>query len=64
MLIQMCRQYTSEGPARKLYRELAEVLRRPGILSASVAMGFYYADVKEMGASFLAVADNDLRPRP
>ena len=60
MLIQMCRQYTSEGPAQKLYQELAEVLRRPGILSASVAMGFYYADVKEMGASFLAVADNDL----
>ena len=59
MLIQMCRQYTSEDPARSLYRDLAEVVRRPGILSASVAMGFYYADVKEMGASFLAVADND-----
>jgi microcystin degradation protein MlrC len=60
MLIQMCRQYTSEEPARTLYRELEEVLRRPGILSASVAMGFHFADVKEMGASFLAVADNDL----
>lgn len=60
MLIQMCRQYTSEDPARKLYQELEEVLRWPGILSASVALGFHFADVKEMGASFLAVADNDL----
>jgi microcystin degradation protein MlrC len=60
MLIQMCRQYTSEGPARKLYQELEEVLRRPGILSTSIALGFYFADVKEMGASFLAVADNDV----
>lgn len=59
LLIQMCRQYTSEDPARKLYQELEQVLRWPGILSATIAMGFYYADVKEMGASFLAVADND-----
>ena len=53
------RQYTSEQPAKGLYDDLAEVVRRPGILSASVAMGFYYADVEEMGASFLAVADGD-----
>lgn len=32
----------------------------PKILSASVAMGFYYAVVEEMGASFLAMANNDI----
>jgi microcystin degradation protein MlrC len=60
MLIQMCRQYTSEDPTRKMYQELEEVLRWPGILSASIAMGFYFADVKEMGTSIIAVADNNL----
>ena len=57
--VQISRQYTSVEPASLLYRDLDEVLRWPGILSASVAMGFYYADVEEMGTTFLAVADND-----
>ncbi len=59
MLIRISSQYTSEPPARGLYEDLREALGWPGILSASVAMGFYYADVEEMGASFLAVADGD-----
>jgi microcystin degradation protein MlrC len=59
MLIRISTQYTAEPPARGLYEDVREVLRWPGILSASVAMGFYYADVEEMGASFLAVADGD-----
>ncbi len=53
-------QYTAEDPARQLYADLEKVLTWPGILSASVAMGFYFADVEEMGASFVAVADGDL----
>ncbi|MEX2261461.1 MAG: M81 family metallopeptidase [Bryobacteraceae bacterium] len=59
LLISISRQYTSELPARSLYEDLNAVLEWPGILSASVAMGFYYADVEEMGASFLAVADRN-----
>jgi len=42
-----------------LFEDLEEVLGWPGILSASVCLGFYYADVEEMGTSFLAVADGD-----
>lgn len=42
-----------------LFDDLREVLAWPGILSASVNLGFYYADVEEMGTSFLAVADGD-----
>lgn len=42
-----------------LFDDLREVLTWPGILSASVCLGFYYADVEEMGTSFLAVADGD-----
>jgi microcystin degradation protein MlrC len=42
-----------------LFDDLKIVLGWPGILSASVCLGFYYADVEEMGTSFLAVADGD-----
>jgi microcystin degradation protein MlrC len=59
LLIQLSQQYTDEAPARLLYEDLEQVLRWPGILSASVALGFYYADVAEMGMSFIAVSDND-----
>jgi microcystin degradation protein MlrC len=59
MLIRISSQYTAEAPAKGLYDDVREALTWPGILSASVAMGFYYADVEEMGASFLAVADGD-----
>ncbi|MHB1022224.1 MAG: M81 family metallopeptidase [Acidobacteriaceae bacterium] len=59
LLIQLSRQYTDEQPASLLYADLGEVLRWPGILSASVTLGFYYADVAEMGMAFLAVADGD-----
>jgi microcystin degradation protein MlrC len=60
MVIQISCQYTPELPASLLYDSVREALLIPGILSASVAMGFYYADVAEMGTSFLAVADGDL----
>ena len=60
LVIQISRQATSEEPASRLYQDAATAMERPGVLSASVAMGFYYADVAEMGASFWAVADGDV----
>lgn len=59
MLIAISRQHTASDPAAALYAGIDEVLAWPGILSASIAMGFYYADVIEMGPAFLAVADGD-----
>ena len=60
MLMHISRQFTGESPARELYRDVeSAVWRGRGILSASVAMGFPYADVEELGAGFLAVADGD-----
>lgn len=59
LLIQLSRQYTGEAPASRLYEDLQKVLLWPGILSASVALGFYYADVEEMGMGFIAVADGN-----
>jgi microcystin degradation protein MlrC len=60
LILRISCQYTSEEPASILYDNVREAMRLPGILSASTAMGFYYSDVAEMGASFLAVADGDL----
>ena len=59
LTIPIAAQHTAADPARGLYTDLAEVLQWPGMLSASVCMGFSYADVKEMGTSFLAVADGN-----
>jgi hypothetical protein len=59
LIIQISKQYTAQMPAKRLYDELEKVLSWPGILTAGIAMGFYYADVPEMGASFFATADND-----
>lgn len=59
LIINISKQYTVQPPAVGLYDDVKTVMQWPGILSASVAMGFYYADVEEMGASFLAVADGD-----
>lgn len=59
LLIAISKQQTAALPVRALYEDLEDVLTWPGILSASVALGFYYADVPEMGASFFAVADGD-----
>jgi microcystin degradation protein MlrC len=58
-VIPIAAQNTSIQPAKGLYDDLNEVLTWPGIVSASVCLGFYYADVAEMGTTFLAVADND-----
>jgi microcystin degradation protein MlrC len=38
---------------------ISKVMRRPGVLSASVGLGFAFADVEKMGSSFLVVADGD-----
>ena len=59
MLVQISRQHTASPPASDLYAAIPEVLAWPGILSASITMGFYYADVEEMGAACFAVADNN-----
>jgi microcystin degradation protein MlrC len=57
--IEIVRQYTVVSPMREICEDLDAVLRRPGILTASVAEGYPWADVEEMGMSFLAVSDGD-----
>ena len=57
--INIVKQFTGEEPMRGLVQDVEEVMARPGMLSASVAEGYPYADVAEMGMSFLAVHDGD-----
>jgi microcystin degradation protein MlrC len=61
LVINILRQSTDEEPMRGLVRDVDALLARPGLLSASVAEGYPYADVPEMGMAFLAVADGDRR---
>jgi microcystin degradation protein MlrC len=57
--INIVKQFTGEEPMRSLVGDVEQVLTRRGMLSASVAEGYPYADVAEMGMSFLAVHDGD-----
>lgn len=59
LVINIVKQFTGEEPMLGLMQDANEVIARPGILSASVVEGYPYADVAEMGMSFLAVADGD-----
>jgi microcystin degradation protein MlrC len=59
VLITILAQRTQAEPLASLYRDLESLIKRPRIISASIAPGFAYADVEEMGPAFLVVADGD-----
>jgi len=59
MAINIERQCTSEPPLSEVVAEFAAVRAMPGVLSASLMLGFPYADVAEMGSSSLVVTDNN-----
>ncbi|MDH0864722.1 M81 family metallopeptidase [Mitsuaria sp. GD03876] len=50
---------TTSQPMRGLVDRLAEVERRPGILSASLVHGFPWGDVADAGSKVLVIADGD-----
>lgn len=52
-------QATEAEPMRGVMTRLAEVERSPELWCASVAMGFAYADVPELGASVLAYGESE-----
>ena len=53
------KQASSNRPTRDFMERLKELERSPRILTASMSMGFNYADVEESGMGFLVVTDND-----
>jgi microcystin degradation protein MlrC len=60
VLVNIVRQFTGEEPMKSLVDDAIAANERPGILDTSVAEGYPYADVEEMGMSFIAIADDDL----
>ena len=54
-------QVTAHPPINEAFRHVHEAERRPGILSITLATGFPWADVPQMGASVIVVADGDAK---
>ncbi len=52
-------QVTAHPPIDEAFHLVHEIERRPGILSVTLATGFPWADVPQMGASVIVVADGD-----
>lgn len=59
MLINIDRQCTEEEPCRSLCATFDAVRVQNGVLSASLFLGFPYADVEEMGSAAVVVTDGD-----
>jgi microcystin degradation protein MlrC len=53
------RQVTAHEPMDEVLRRIHELESRPGILAASISTGFPWADVPQLGASVIVVADGD-----
>ena len=53
------RQHTTQEPCLSMYQFADKLLERERVLSNSIVLGFPYADVVEMGSSFIAVTNND-----
>jgi microcystin degradation protein MlrC len=59
LVVNILRQFTGAEPLASLMCDCEAIIARPGVLSASVVQGYPYADVPEMGMSFLVVHDGD-----
>ncbi len=52
-------QITAHPPMNEVLERVHALEQRPGVLSVTIATGFPWADVPEMGASVIVVADRD-----
>ena len=50
---------TAESPMKEAIAKLSQLLKQPKVLSASIAVGYQWADSSVVGASTLVVTDND-----
>lgn len=57
LAISIEQQFTSNDPCRSLYSFLDDIKKGNKLLSASVLLGFPYADVAEMGSGFILVGE-------
>jgi microcystin degradation protein MlrC len=52
-------QVTAHPPMDEVLRRVHELEQRPGMISVTIATGFPWADVPDVGVSVIAVADGD-----
>jgi len=60
MVINISKQATELEPMKSVMDDVRSVIERPGIISASCGQGYPYADVVEMGVSFIVISDGDI----
>lgn len=60
LVVNIVQQFTGREPMKGLVDDCVEANERPGILDTSIAEGYPYADVEEMGMSWIAIADGDI----
>jgi len=60
MVINISKQATELEPMKSVMEDVRSVIERPGIISASCGQGYPYADVVEMGVSFIVISDGDI----
>ena len=58
MYVNIVKQFTGEDPMRSFVDHAIAANEIQGILDTSVAEGYPYSDVEEMGMSWVAIADN------
>jgi len=59
LAISIEQQNTSTEPCKNLYHFAAQLAQQQNLLSISILLGFPYADVYEMGTSFIVISDNN-----
>jgi microcystin degradation protein MlrC len=60
LVVNIVQQFTGMEPMKTLVADCVEANERPGILDTSIAEGYPYADVEEMGMAWVAIADGDI----
>ncbi len=60
LVVNIVRQFTGEEPMRGLVADCVAANERPGILDTSIAEGYPWADVPQMGMAWIAIADGDM----
>ena len=60
MMINMTKQNTFEEPVSKIIEDMDYLSNDTSVVTASFALGFPFADVPELGASFLVYTNNNL----
>ena len=59
MMINMTKQNTFEEPVNQIIKRMEEISNDDSVVSASFALGFQFADVPELGSSFIVYTNNN-----